>query len=95
MANKSKSVQMSSASPSPLSRRTFLGRMGVSTAAAATAVGMPSLLGNKVLASQEVESPDVAGIIPEAELSGGARLPKRAAHTCPTVFRYQLHQEWS
>jgi hypothetical protein len=73
MANKSKSVQMSSASPSPLSRRTFLGRMGVSTAAAATAVGMPSLLGNKVLASQEVESPDVAGIIPEA----GSYLPNR------------------
>ena len=75
MANKSKSkgksVQTSSGLPSPLSRRTFLGRMGVSTAVAATAVGMPSLLGKKVLASQEAQSPDVAGIIPEAELSGG------------------------
>ncbi len=41
MANKSKSkgksVQTSSGLPSPLSRRTFLGRMGVSTAVAATA----------------------------------------------------------
>jgi hypothetical protein len=71
MANKSKSGQNSSPSPSPLSRRTFLGRVGVSTAVAATAVGMPSLLGNKVLASEEPASPDVAGIIPDAELGGG------------------------
>src|SRR5260221_6675666 len=77
MANKSKSVQMSSASPSPLSRRTFLGRLGVSTAVAATAVGMPSLLGNKVLASQQAGSPDVAGIIPEGELNAGVGRERR------------------
>jgi hypothetical protein len=93
MANKSKSVQMSSASPSPLSRRTFLGRMGVSTAVAATAVGMPSLLGNKVLASQEVESPDVAGIIPEAELSGGVGGERRRERAFRNRIR-AAHEEF-
>ncbi len=81
MAKKSKSLQMNSASPSPLSRRTFLGRVGVSTAVAATAVGMPSLLGKKVLASHEALSPDVAGIIPDAEPAGpvgGERRRERA-----------------
>jgi len=87
MANKSKSVQMSSASPSPLSRRTFLGRVGVSTAVAATAVGMPSLLGNKVLASQEALSPDFAGIIPEGELSGGEGGERRRERAFRTRIR--------
>jgi len=54
---------------SALSRRKFLGRVGVSTAVAATAAGIPSLLANKALANPEPGS-NVAGIGDELDTFG-------------------------
>ena len=67
-----KSVQESGATDASLSRRAFLSRATVSTAVAATAVNVPSLLSKRALASQESNSPDIARITEGAELSDAA-----------------------
>src|SRR5262250_2511419 len=61
-----------------LSRRGFLSRATVSTAVAAAAVSVPSLLSKRALASQESDSPDIARVTQEAEVAGeGAPPPSR------------------
>jgi len=61
-----------------LSRRGFLSRATVSTAVAAAAVSVPSLLSKRAKASQESDSPDIARVTQGAEVAGeGAPPPSR------------------
>ena len=76
-----KSVEESGPADAPvvsLSRRGFLSRATVSTAVAAAAVSVPSLLSKRAKASQESDSPDIARVTQEAEVaSEGAPPPSR------------------
>jgi hypothetical protein len=64
--------------PSAMSRRAFIGRASLSTAVAATAVGVPSLLASKARAGQAAGAADIADIISKTETSGVPRdIPHR------------------
>jgi hypothetical protein len=71
-----KSVEESGTADPPvvsLSRRGFLSRATASTAVAAAAMSVPSLLSKRALASQESESHGIARIAQEAEVSDGRK----------------------